>query len=312
MSTERARTILTALRDRHARRGEAFELARTSVDLVWLECLRGDLPGAETAAGEAVERLLQLDAPDARAHALAVRAHVDAHAGRVDLARSRAREVIALLGASARRARATLVFVELSVGDHAAAAEHARAVDLAGGDAAEAVLGVGMVDEAAALAVGHDAPRAQGLILAARDDLDAAARALEEACADQERQGMSVEQARSLLALGRVRRRQRRRAAAREAIDAAFECFHTAGAPRWAEQAEAERAELELAPVAEGLTPTQERVARLAASGLTNREVADSLVVSAKTVEAHLARAYRKLGIRSRAELGARMALEAA
>ena len=56
------------------------------------------------------------------------------------------------------------------------------------------------------------------------------------------------------------------------------------------------------------LTATERRVALLAASGLKNHEVAARLFVSPKTVEANLARAYRKLGIRSRAELGARLA----
>ena len=56
------------------------------------------------------------------------------------------------------------------------------------------------------------------------------------------------------------------------------------------------------------LSPSEERVARLTAEGRTNREVAETLFISTKTVEAHLARAYRKLGIRSRAELGACMA----
>ena len=55
------------------------------------------------------------------------------------------------------------------------------------------------------------------------------------------------------------------------------------------------------------LTETERRVAELAASGLTNREVAAQLFMSPKTVEANLARVYRKLGIRSRAELGARL-----
>jgi DNA-binding NarL/FixJ family response regulator len=55
------------------------------------------------------------------------------------------------------------------------------------------------------------------------------------------------------------------------------------------------------------LTETERRVAELAAEGLTNREVAQLMFLAVKTVEANLARAYRKLGITSRAELGARM-----
>ena len=53
-----------------------------------------------------------------------------------------------------------------------------------------------------------------------------------------------------------------------------------------------------------GLTPSEQRVAELAASGMTNRDVAAALFITPKTVEANLARIYRKLGIKSRAELG--------
>jgi DNA-binding NarL/FixJ family response regulator len=55
------------------------------------------------------------------------------------------------------------------------------------------------------------------------------------------------------------------------------------------------------------LSPTEERVATLAASGLRNREIAQRVFLSPKTVEANLAHVYRKLGVRSRAELAARM-----
>ncbi|MFG3709032.1 response regulator transcription factor [Micromonospora sp. NPDC047670] len=55
------------------------------------------------------------------------------------------------------------------------------------------------------------------------------------------------------------------------------------------------------------MTATEERVARLAARGRTNRDIASTLFISPKTVEANLARIYRKLGISSRAELGATM-----
>jgi DNA-binding CsgD family transcriptional regulator len=61
-------------------------------------------------------------------------------------------------------------------------------------------------------------------------------------------------------------------------------------------------------PQRHALGPLESRVAELAAQGLTNRRIAETLFLSAKTVEANLARVYLKLGIRSRAELGAAMA----
>ena len=58
------------------------------------------------------------------------------------------------------------------------------------------------------------------------------------------------------------------------------------------------------------LTPTETKVANLVAGGSTNREVADTLFISVNTVEAHLKRIYRKLGIRSRTELASVLAAE--
>ena len=55
----------------------------------------------------------------------------------------------------------------------------------------------------------------------------------------------------------------------------------------------------------DALTPSERRVARLAADGLSNREIAETLFVSAKTIENHLGRTYVKLGIGSRAQLRA-------
>ena len=56
---------------------------------------------------------------------------------------------------------------------------------------------------------------------------------------------------------------------------------------------------------AESLTPSQRRVAELAAGGMTNREIAQTLFLTVKTIESHLAAAYDKLGIRSRQQLAA-------
>lgn len=91
----------------------------------------------------------------------------------------------------------------------------------------------------------------------------------------------------------------------REALSA----FEDLGVELWAGRARAElgRAAVGLIPRAAELTTSEHRVAELAASGMTNRDVAATLFISAKTVEANLARVYRKLGIRPRAELGLRM-----
>jgi DNA-binding NarL/FixJ family response regulator len=81
------------------------------------------------------------------------------------------------------------------------------------------------------------------------------------------------------------------------------------GTARWADVARAELHRLGLRPgPTDQITPAEERVAELSAAGLTNREVAAALCLSPKTIEANLSRVYRKLGIRSRAELGTWMA----
>jgi DNA-binding CsgD family transcriptional regulator len=96
---------------------------------------------------------------------------------------------------------------------------------------------------------------------------------------------------------------------AAEWLRQALELFEQAGARLWAQRARAELGRVGVRPAAPGqLTACERRVAELAAYGRTNRQVAAQLFISPKTVEANLARAYRKLGIRSRAELGARLA----
>ena len=75
----------------------------------------------------------------------------------------------------------------------------------------------------------------------------------------------------------------------------------------WADRARAELERLGLRPSAGALTETESRIAALAASGATNREIAGLMFVSVKTVEANLSRCYRKLGVRSRVELARRL-----
>ena len=76
----------------------------------------------------------------------------------------------------------------------------------------------------------------------------------------------------------------------------------------WTEKANAELGRVGLRRTGSELTDTERRIAELAAAGLTNREIAAEAFVSPRTVEDVMSRVYRKLGIRSRAELGAWMA----
>jgi DNA-binding NarL/FixJ family response regulator len=76
----------------------------------------------------------------------------------------------------------------------------------------------------------------------------------------------------------------------------------------WFRRAQAELARLGTHRAPGELTPTERRVAELATTGITNREIAAAAFMSPKTVEANLSRIYRKLGIRSRAQLAMRLA----
>ena len=96
---------------------------------------------------------------------------------------------------------------------------------------------------------------------------------------------------------------------ARQHLQHALGIFESLPAPLWVQRARSELSRVGLRPPAPlALTATEERVAGLAASGRTNRQVAQALFLSPRTVEANLARVYRKLGVSSRAELGAAMA----
>jgi DNA-binding CsgD family transcriptional regulator len=186
-------------------------------------------------------------------------------------------------------------------------------------DAAEALIHVGRLEDAEPLidmlerngrrldrpwmlAIGA---RCRGLLLAARGEIDAAAIAAERAMVEHERLPMPFERARSQLLLGQLQRRQRQKDTAAMTLRQALEVFEGLDTPLWADRA---RAELARAHVGlrgtDVLTPTQQRVAELAASGMTNRNIAAALFISPKTVEYYLAGIYRKLGIHSRAELG--------
>ncbi|MDE3131160.1 MAG: helix-turn-helix transcriptional regulator, partial [Acidobacteriota bacterium] len=185
-------------------------------------------------------------------------------------------------------------------------------------DEVEALLALGRVDDAAAVldwfdqrahTVGADwalalAARCRGAIAATRRDTDAASAAFQAALAAHDRCPIPFERARTLLVAGRYLRRAKQRGAALAALDEAVQVFNELGAVGWAARAYAERERIgRRASDTDTLTRSERLIAELAASGLTNREVAERAFVSVKTVEANLTRVYRKLGVRSRVSL---------
>jgi len=143
-----------------------------------------------------------------------------------------------------------------------------------------------------ALALGASGEAAAGLATA----LEGAALAA--------RHDLAVEEGRCRLVAGMLARRAKRKAGARSQLEQAAALLEAGGATAWAARARAELVRVMPPAAGEELTPTEERAALLAAGGLSNRRVAAGLSISVKTVEANLARAYRKLGISTRAELG--------
>jgi DNA-binding CsgD family transcriptional regulator len=123
-----------------------------------------------------------------------------------------------------------------------------------------------------------------------------------------------LEHAHSLAALGAALRRDGRSAEAREPLGAALALARECGALALAEHAYEElvatgaRPRKILRTGADALTATERRVAQLAVDGMSNRDIAQALFVTVRTVETHLSHAYRKLGIGSRRELPAALA----
>lgn len=336
------RERLTRLRAEMTERGDESDLGFVLLWLAWLDTMSADLAGAATLADEMADLASLTATQTGRAFALAQRGLVHAHRGEVAETRRACGEAAALLHDVGNPQLAVWIaaavgLLELSHGDPEAAWRACEAVTVPFEqqgiaepsvpfflpDALEALIALGRLDRAEALldafeARGRELDRAwaiatggrcRALLLAARGELSGADAALAGALAAHERLEMPVQLARTLLVKGQLERRAKQKRAARESLTQALAIFERVGASTWAQRARAELSRVGLRPPgSDELTSTEARVADLAASGLTNREVAEAAFISPKTVEANLARVYRKLGIRSRAELGARMA----
>jgi DNA-binding CsgD family transcriptional regulator len=122
---------------------------------------------------------------------------------------------------------------------------------------------------------------------------------------------LAAEHARSRLLFGEWLRRRKRRSEARIHLRAAYESFDAWGASLFAERARVEllatgeTARRRVPETRFDLTPQERQVALLAASGLTNAEIASRLFITTSTVEFHLNKVFRKLGLTSRRQIAA-------
>jgi DNA-binding NarL/FixJ family response regulator len=191
-------------------------------------------------------------------------------------------------------------------------------------DLVEALVELGELDQARAVAdrlrrLAHEQQHPWGLasakrcaavirLASARDD-DHGPSELAQAADEYASLGLGFERARTLLSLGRAQRRSRRWGAARRSLQATAAAFEEIASEGWAEQARSEIGRVGARrPHASGeLTPAEQRVVELAAGGLSNKEIAQRLVVTVNTVEVHLSRAYAKLNVRSRSQLADRL-----
>jgi DNA-binding CsgD family transcriptional regulator len=337
---------LEQARRRAEARGDEGSQGHVLFHLFQVEWFTGRWARASEYVGMMRELADQLGDRQYRGISLYAQALLDAHLGRVPEARAGAEEALRISEAVsdelfAIQSRTVLGFIELSVGDLAAADRHLRPIpawlmsrgwneptDFAWAPAIEALTGLDELGPADAYLTQYEArarraaspwalataARCRGLLCAARGDPPAAFAAFDGAFVQHDRMLAPFERARTLLALASVRRRARQKRATRETVEQALAMFEALGARLWADRARDDLARISgrRSTAADELTESERRVAVLASEGRSNKEIAGALQVTVHTVEAHLSRVYRKLGVRSRAELARRGAGETA
>ena len=334
----RARVRQVSSLKRDVERGMERPTPVAAADLAMTELWLGDWTAANRHADDALAFAAQAGSTAVnRSVALAARAWVDAFRGDLAIAEASARAGLDLVPDDdwvAARHQTVLGFIALSRGDATGAATTLGSVSdqmqAAGqrealghrfvGDLLEAAVAAGDLGRARvvvdALQVSArlvprpwvllNVARGRALLNAADGDLDAATAAAAEALGQAALLPMPFERARTELIAGRIARRRKSKREAISHLDRARAIFGELGARTWIEITDAELARMGRRAVSsDTLTETEAVVARLAARGLTNRQVGEAAFLTPKSVEGVLARAYGKLGIRSRAELGA-------
>jgi DNA-binding CsgD family transcriptional regulator len=319
--------------------GDAAQEPPALTQLARIEAMTGHMERARELAAQALEIVEQTGQDAYLDMTLCAQAHICAYGGDLAQARRIAGDVLRHLDdhpdlVLEGQAREALGLAALTAADLAECDRQLTRADQINdlvhnrepanqrfqADHAEAVLGLGDLErgerqvarlEARAAALPRPwivavAARCRGLAHAARGNLDAALASYERALAGHADLDMPAELGRTLLAVGRLHRRRGERQKAQESLQRSVSVLDMAGAAGWAGVARGELARARgRRGDAERLTLTERKVCELAAAGLRNQEIAARLFLSGKTVEANLTRAYRKLGVRSRAQLAA-------
>ena len=177
------------------------------------------------------------------------------------------------------------------------------------GDRARAQL---LVSEELAAAQSFGAPRAVGIALRTAGLVEQGPRSIDllaEAVSALEHSSARLELARALVDYGAAHRRSGRRTEARDPLRRGLDLATRCGAPPLAQRAGGDllaagaRPRRALVTGVDALTATERRVAMMAADGMTNRQIAEQMFISMKTVSIHLTHTYQKLGIATRSEL---------
>jgi DNA-binding CsgD family transcriptional regulator len=336
-----SRSTFVDLEKRCREGGDEGSLAVILFLLAQLECWAGNWSVAGEHAEESCTITLWTGQQPYRALALSARALVEAHRGRPQAARTAAEEGLEVarqsgLVQASQFNLSALGFLELSLGNvneaHRVLWPLAEGVLEAGlgepgvlrflPDEIEALVALGETDTARSLlqpflhraeALGRSwalaaAERGRGLLAASLGEFPEALAAFDRALEHHALLEEPFELGRTLLAQGQALRRTKKWRLARDSLGRSLAMFEQLGADLWANKARAEIARVGgRAPGPVGLTPTEQKVADLVASGLTNREAARALFLSVSTVEANLRRIYQKLGVRSRTELSRKL-----
>jgi DNA-binding NarL/FixJ family response regulator len=344
-----ARPLLERAVERARRRGEeSGDLTPLLVRLAYLESDAGNRAAADRWLAEATEAAGQQMNEEMDSWLADVQGDIAANQGRLEQARVCAEQVRALANRNRdvqmqRDGDVLLANIELLGGDPDAAHRRLkpwrdrtiangpwyigwRLLSLWSSDI-EALIALDRLDEAQQVADDlldralpypnpHGvaiAKRCEGLVLAAHGELAGAVEAMDAALAHHAQRPLPLEIGRTLLEKGSIERRAKRKTAAKQTLEQALAVLEPLDAAIWVARARDELGRIGLRGTAqaEGLTPAQSRVAELAAGGATNREIAHTLYMSERTVEAHLTKIYRELGIRSRAQLASALAATA-